>query len=267
MLESNLAGKQPHRNRGMRPSSQHRHSFESSIWRALRHDGDDQLIIEFPGKGRLRARKVVKRSNARSTGKYPSIKAMRMLQFESKHEMHAMQLLDAYPDVSSFTEQPCVIHYGQGGKLRRHYPDFLVETISHGKEFWEVKPRREAQSPEVIGRTEQLTRLLAPRGYGYRLVCAEDIVKEPRFSNVKMIIGLGRAVVVSDQLRELLRRVFRDCGVVTWGVFDRSIRGVDYRPYVCRLILDGVLAFDMHQALTGDTRIYWVRQGGWKEVL
>jgi pantoate kinase len=38
-----------------------------------------KIQINFPQDGKIRSRKVVKRSNARNTGKYPSWKMQRMM--------------------------------------------------------------------------------------------------------------------------------------------------------------------------------------------
>jgi len=44
------------------------------------------IEIKFPVDGKIRSRKVVSRSNARNSGKYPSWKMQRMMQWESPHE-------------------------------------------------------------------------------------------------------------------------------------------------------------------------------------
>ena len=62
------------------------------------------IVINFPKDGKIRSRKVVKRSNARNSGKYPSWKMQRMMQWESVHEGNAMRILDAHPNVISFNE-------------------------------------------------------------------------------------------------------------------------------------------------------------------
>ncbi len=50
-------------------------------------------------------RRIVMRSRARATGKYPSWKAGRMVQWESINELNAFRILDAMPEVSTFTER------------------------------------------------------------------------------------------------------------------------------------------------------------------
>src|SRR5882757_3729479 len=99
--------------------------------------------ILFPAPGQMRSRKVVSRSNARSTGKYPSWKMGRMMHWESANELNAFRLLDCDPNVTSYCEQPCQIRYTLNGVERVHYPDILVTTTA-GKQFWEVKLRSNA---------------------------------------------------------------------------------------------------------------------------
>lgn len=122
-----------------------------------------KIQIIFPKDGKVRSRKIVKRSNARNTGKYPSWKMRRMMHWESVHEGNAMRILDATPNVTSFTEQPCEIIYPFNGVLHSHYPDLMVIEGKH-REFWEVKTESDANSPENAERTEFLIEALPTYG-------------------------------------------------------------------------------------------------------
>ena len=64
------------------------------------------LRIVFSSAEQVRSRRVVTRSRFRPTGKYPSWKMERMLQWESMNELNAFRLLDCDPRVAVFTEQP-----------------------------------------------------------------------------------------------------------------------------------------------------------------
>lgn len=215
-----------------------------------------QILIEFPSQGKLRSRRVVSRSNARATGKYPGFKTGRMLQYESQHELHAMQLLDACPHVIGFREQPCVIRYGQSGRMRLHYPDLMVVTADRSREFWEIKTAHDAMRPEVKERTNLLSSLLPSRGFGYRLMRAEDLGLASRLANARLLVKLGRKMVTPLQ-RERIRRLFRGF-TLPWAALVLDENGRDMRPQICRLILEGVLAFDITYPLTDATPIRWV---------
>src|ERR1017187_8729138 len=114
------------------PVNPHRLDFAAIL------KGSSIVSIDLTEPGQVRSRKVVSRSNARVTGKYPSWKMGRMIHWESNNELNAFRLLDCKFDIRSFSEQPCKIVYVMEGVERVHYPDILVAT-KEGKELWEVK--------------------------------------------------------------------------------------------------------------------------------
>jgi hypothetical protein len=210
-----------------------------------------KIQIIFPKDGKIRSRKVVKRSNARNTGKYPSWKMQRMMQWESIHEGNAMRILDATPTVSSYNEQPCEIIFTLHGVQRRHYPDFMIIERNF-REFWEIKTEADANSLEVAERTAHLALVLPEYGYGYRVVSAEVLAKQPRLDNVKRLNKLGRQQVSSLE-QERIRRLFAHKADMSWGIFEQqsaeSIRNVS------RLILEGKLSIDFNQPINSATSI------------
>lgn len=210
-----------------------------------------EVKINFPKDGKIRSRKVVSRSNARNTGKYPSWKMGRMMQWESVHEGNAMRILDASPHVTAFHEQPCEIIYSMNGEQRRHYPDFMV-IEGNLREFWEVKTEADANSAEVAERTAFLTELLPEYGYSYRVVLAEALAKQPRLDNVKRLNKLGRQPI-SILEQERVRRLFTHEPVITWGMLEQvspqTLRNVS------RLILEGKLCIDFNQPISPATSI------------
>lgn len=211
-----------------------------------------KIQIIFPKDGKIRSRKVVKRSNARNTGKYPSWKMRRMMQWESVHEGNAMRILDATPHVTSFNEQPCEIIYQLNGVQHRHYPDLLV-IQNHSREFWEVKTRSDAERPDVEERTAFLTNNLPEHGYGYQLIFAESLAKQPRLDNVKRLNKLGRQPV-SILVEECIRRLFTKEPVVSWGVFEQQ--SPEVLRNICRLILEGKLNIDLNVPIRTTTLIH-----------
>lgn len=211
-----------------------------------------KVVIHFPQDGKIRSRKVVKRSNARNSGKYPSWKMQRMMQWESVHEGNAMRMLDADPSVISFNEQPCEILYILNGEKRRHYPDFLVTGSDH-KEFWEVKTAKDASQSDVAERTAFLTRALLSYGYSYRVVVAESLASEPQLGNIKRLNKLGRQALTVIQ-QETIRRLFKEQSVMSWGVFENQ-SPVALRQ-ISRLILEGKLNIDLNQPIHAATQIH-----------
>ncbi|MDN3922556.1 hypothetical protein [Roseateles violae] len=218
---------------------------------AVRPDQILELILPEPDE--LRARTVVSRSKARGTGKYPSWKNGRMLEWESPHELNAFRLLDVDPSVTRFNEQPLVIKYLQDDEERLHVPDIKVVRGAR-KELWEVKTLRDAQDEKVVRRTHLMTAGLRTYGYTYRVVIAEDPAAKPRMNNALTVLKFGRAEIPLVD-RERLRRTLTNCGCLTWGAVVAGDLGPRGRQYICRLILEGGLQFDMDRCLNSTTAI------------
>lgn len=211
------------------------------------------LSIEFPESGAIRTRRVVTRSRARPTGKYPSLKMGRSVQYESPNERNAFRLLDADPSVLTYREQPAAINYVLNGDTRTHHPDILVERVN-SLEFWEVKTAKDASKPDVQRRTDLLERTLPAFGYTYRVVLAEDLHREPRLTNVKTLLRLGRQPV-SPLAREQLRRLLDVSGCIRWGDVINGALGPAGCQLVCRLVLEGMLVFDVENQLDEETAV------------
>lgn len=201
------------------------------------------LAIEYPKDGEIRSRKVISRSKARGSGKYPSWKMGRMIHWESSHELNAFRLLDADSAVLKFTEQPLVIKYRLDGVEHEHYPDIKV-TTRQGKELWEVKMADDAAEPDVVRRTALMSTALPTLGYVYRVVHAEDLGRQPRLKNVLDLLRLGRADIPAVE-RERLRVTFERVPTLTWGDVKRGALGAKGQYFVCRLILEGAISLDL----------------------
>jgi hypothetical protein len=209
--------------------------------------------IRYPPAGQLRARNIVSRSQARATGKYPSWKMGRMLQWESPHELNAFRLLDADPAVVSFSEQPLVLTFELDEAEHEHLPDIRV-ALDGCVELWEVKTRAEALSPETVRRTALLARSLPALGYEYRVVTAEELRTQPRLGNALTLLRYGRQdIPVAD--RERLRVLLERVPCLTWGAIRRGAFGPQGRAWACRLALEGTLLIDIRRPWADETPV------------
>ncbi len=212
------------------------------------------VTISFAADDRLRARSVVSRSRTRPTGKYPSWKMGRMLQWESPHELNAFRLLDCDPQVLIFREQPAEVTYEIDGAQRKHFPDIYV-SYADRDEFWEVKADPESIDSETAARTKLLTDALRQRGYRYRLIFGNDLASQPRLENSLLLLRFGRDDV-SPVERENVRQAFhrpRTWGDIAYGTF-----GPRGRQAISRLTLEGQISVSLDQPLTPDTQITWI---------
>lgn len=216
---------------------------------------DAILAIECPDGDRIRSRKVISRSKARGSGKYPSWKMGRMIHWESPHELNAFRLLDANSAVLEFAEQPLVIKYRLDGVEHEHYPDIRV-TTRQGKELWEVKTAEDAATPEVARRTALMSAALPTLGYVYRVVHAEDLGCRPRLKTVLEVLRLGRADIPAVE-RERLRVTFERAPNLTWGDVKRGALGAKGQYFACRLILEGAIALDLTTPILDSRPLTW----------
>ena len=210
------------------------------------------LRIVFSSRERGRSRRVVTRSRFRPTGKYPSWKMQRMLQWESVNELNAFRLLDCDPKVTAFAEQPCEIVYLDRSEIKHHYPDIYVE-VDGNQELWEIKPESEASQSEFSIRTHLLSQGLPPYGFTYRVVLDQELAKQPRLENAKTLLRFGRRPA-SNREREYVRTALKSKGHLSWAEACQGTLGTHGREIVCRLALEGVLSFDMDSPLCATTQ-------------
>lgn len=199
-----------------------------------------------------RVEQIVKRSNTRPSGKYPSWKTGRMQQWKSVEVLHLMRLLDFDPAITSFCEQPCEIDYSLNGDVRLHRPDLFVE-VNLEKEIWDVIPASKVL--ECAARTVLVRKELARLGYIYRIVTELELAKQPRLQNVQVILWFGRRQASVCE-REVVRRIVSREGYVTWGDAYQAAYGRIGRETLCRLVLEGALVFDLSQPLSSTTKFF-----------
>jgi hypothetical protein len=136
-----------------------------------------EVSIEFMANGVL-SRKVVKRSNFKTTYKVPAKKhtGSGMVQCESQIEVDALHVLQANAHVETIQEQPAVITYfDEFGKKRIHYPDFLVKLTNSNILILEIKSDKDSNDPQILWRTKHLHQNLKPLGITYLLVSRSQI--------------------------------------------------------------------------------------------
>lgn len=215
------------------------------------------VSIQFPELHGARMRKVVSRSRARPTGKFPSWKMGRMLQWESPHELNAFRLLDADPSIIGFQEQPVEIGFDLNGVRRRHIPDLMVQ-FARRTEFWEIKASLSHVDPDTAARTSLLKEELPPLGYSYKLILGSQLAQQPDLSNAILLLRFGREGIDPVD-RERVRLAFKRSGTLTWTQLLRYLANPKGLQNVCRLALEGWIHFDRSQPLNEEAGLSWGR--------
>jgi len=210
--------------------------------------GDGVREIIDPPSGELRSRNIISRSNARSSGKYPSWKMHRMMHWQSIYERNAFCLLDGTSAVRAYCEQPLTIRYVLRGETHLHYPDILVHWADGTASLWEIKPKRQAQQEEVAERTRLLQASLPDHGFDYHMMTAEALAQEPRWSNVQRLLEFGRHPVTALEREAIRQRLLGEPGI-SWAAASSGALGPRGRAVLCRLTLEGMLQFDVERKL------------------
>jgi hypothetical protein len=214
------------------------------------HNPEPRIISVTFGEPRLTpVREVVSRSRSCPTGKYPSWKMRRMMQWESPAELKAFRLLDCDSSVTAFVEQPCDVVYFNGLEQKRHVPDIYVESCER-KELWEIKI--DPPQPDIITRTNIFSNGLKPHGFTYRLVLASELRKQPRLQNANILLSHGRGSIEGIN-RERVRLMLQRAGSLSWGRACAGEYGPNGRQILCRLTLEGVLMTDMDRPLSANS--------------
>lgn len=201
-----------------------------------------------------RAREVVKRSNARVTGKRPSWKVGRMIHWESAIERDAFVLLDTALEVTDFREQPCTITFALEGRKHTHFPDIFIKTKC-GDGFIEVKPDKKVNDTDLQARTNFLQLALITQGYFYRVWFEHEIRRQPYFQNAQFLSRNALRMRLDFFERERLRKRIAESGGVTLGSLRSGALGEWALQNACRMIQEGCLTIDMYSHWDEDTYV------------
>ena len=207
--------------------------------------------IQRPKPGKLRVRNPVRRSNMRTTYKYPCWKAGRMLQCESKLEMEAYYLLDAFPAVSRISEQAMRIDFEIDGQPMFHVPD-VVLNFGRRVVILEIKEDEKAQKRDAQHRTHHLTPALARRGFAYRVLTESLIRRQPRLDNVDWLLRRGRPLVGLGAASEVRALLAGSGGCCSWG--ELLARNLDREA--AQLVLHGKLWVDLGHPVSLESRVF-----------
>lgn len=216
------------------------------------HDG--KVTIQFSDKGK-RVRKVVRRSNQRMTGKYPSLKNERMMHWESNYENEAIQILEANPSVEIYAEQAAIFHYSNGdGVINTHIPDLYVELKNGKKLFIEVKPSRATHDQELIDRTILLQMLLQEMGYRYFVIFPDQLDEMHYLKNVNHLIR-SASKSVPYFIKEKLQRFLKIEGQANLANLINLIGDDNARGWIYKLLMSGILKCDLAEPISTETTI------------
>lgn len=195
----------------------------------------------------MRVRKITN-GGRKVIGKFPSLKMVKMVWWESQIERDYLYLLEFDSDVISYEEQPLKVSYHIDGKPHLYTPDLRVVRRSK-RQIAEVKDDENANKEEWV----RLFRTVAPicqrEGYEYIVVTDSVIRVQPRLDNLKLIYKYARASVTTEH-QILLYGIFANRELLT---LEEIIRGFVSKGTaentVYALIQRGILSLDLLQPI------------------
>jgi len=203
------------------------------------------IKIDWPKSNQVRIRKVVSRSNHRVTGKYPSLKMGRIMQWESTLERDAFILMDVDPSVIEYHEQPAKISYYIDGNKHEHFPDVLV-VRPDGSYFVEIKHDKDASKDKVATRTQLLSEQLPALGFGYLVLTETELRTGSKLENSRRLLRYGRMKPDITTMERIKREYFSSGCCCLGDILSNSNCNRDYPP-ICRMVLDGILNIDVNR--------------------
>lgn len=140
------------------------------------------IRIDWPQNESGRVRNIISRGGLRRRYRVSCFRGGdREAQGEAPEEEKLYVLLDACAGVE-FQDQPATFTFEWNGVQEVHRPDALV-VIDDAKEFLECKKDHEARSLYIRRRSERLSELLLPLGFGYRVVSTRMLSAGSYFEN------------------------------------------------------------------------------------
>jgi len=221
----------------------------------INSNGEAVLSITF-NKTEGPVRIVVSRSNYRQTQQFFSKKTQETQSCESNIEYKACYVMDAIPEIKTYRMQPAVITYLLNGEVRKHIPDALVELTNATKIFIEFKSESELNNEELIARTEVIRKNIPAHGYGYLVVC-DNQVSGISLANAKKLFHSQKSKITQKTLMEI-RNYFDIIPRLELMTLANQFKNMtQIKNHIYQLMLQGVLGYDKEQLITEQSELYW----------
>lgn len=133
------------------------------------------------------SRNAITRSGRGFRKRIPSKKLGRMVECESILEGDVCLLLEYSPGVVSYQEQPALIQYWDGEKLRHYFPDFEVLLLDGSRVHLEVKHSHKLTKPKIEDKYRAIAAHYQRTQIQFRIVTELECRREPLHSNLRRL--------------------------------------------------------------------------------
>ena len=169
-----------------------------------------------------------------------------LIGYESLLERDRLWLADVDPDVHWIASQPFWLSGRDGATLRRHAPDFLLETTS-GYTVVDVKPEPLLDEPAVAEVLAWTGRLCAARDWTYEVWSGADPVL---LRNVRFLATARRSILVDETAVVKLMEHHRSGMTIAEAEAGVDLDPASARAAVLALLWRGRWATDLTRPLT-----------------
>lgn len=202
-------------------------------------------------------RKVVTRSGRHIRGLFPSTKNQRMVAWESLLERDAIILFELSPGVVSYEEQPSVEIYYDDSSPRKYFPDFAVTLRNGSVAHVEVKPAEKLKGRTTRARFSLIAAQYERQARQFWILTDDEIRKEPRLSNLKLLAYHRRETLMPLHLDTLLSALEPRTSA-SFADFSEVFGGP---TLVFRLLAAGLLTCDLNEPIQNGTAIHTTFKG------
>lgn len=136
------------------------------------------------------SRKALTRSGRGFRMRIPSMKLGRMVECESMLEGDVVLLLEYSPGVLSYQEQPALINYSDGEKIRAYFPDFEALLSDGSLVHLEIKPSTKLSKPTIAAKYRAIATHYKHTPIQFRIVTELECQREPLRSNLRRLCYL-----------------------------------------------------------------------------
>ena len=169
--------------------------------------------------------------------------------YESLLERDRLWLADFDPEVSWVAGQPFWVSGRDGSRLRRHVPDFLLQT-TNGFVVVDVKPAELVNDADIAAVMSWTRRLCDAKGWGYEVWSGVDPVL---LRNIRFLATVRRESVVAEDAVGKVAAVARPGMTIAQVETAAGIEIAQARPASLTLLWTRRWSVDLSCPLTGSS--------------
>ncbi|WP_261883511.1 TnsA endonuclease N-terminal domain-containing protein [Vibrio pelagius] len=202
-------------------------------------------------------KRILRNSSVKNISRFVSLKTDSIHTVESDLEFDTCFHFEFSAKILTFEAQPIGFEYHLDGKRRKYTPDFLVTYNDTYQPFYEIKPKRIAETEEFKETFSVKREQALSMGNDLKVLTEDDIQIYPLLDNLKIIHRYAcddRLNSLQHQILSLLRKYgeLRIEQIVKYS----SVHSSRSLPALYDLIARQLLKIDMHQPIDWQTPIW-----------